>query len=789
MNIRGTLIVLMSLLFGLCSAVHAQNQDLPEYRIGIITDGPSLSPPDFPGLFKSEIEQMGSGEFTALFPDNMQLEADSTREGVKQAFERLLADPDCDLILMLGFIGSTIAVERETFIKPVVAPLIFDTEMQKAPVEGTSSGVKNLLYIDIDAPIDQGVITFRRLVDFKRLTLLMDERDIKGVPAVGKLGSYLANEHSLTVHLVQVTDSAEDALSQIPADTDSVIVGSLWRFSSDEVALLAKGLNERKLPSFTMAEFNYLEAGMFATTMQENAIDQLARQVAINIQEILLGEEPGALPVIFSQSQKLAINMATARTINVYPSLDYMTGARIINEERTDIERRLTLAEVVAEALAANLDLAVAEREVTAGAYAVNESRSPLLPQVFIGTGASTIDDDRAEASRGANPENAWTGNMAFSQEIYSDRSWTGYTVEKYFQTGREFNRDSVKLDIIFEASTTYFNVLREKTIERVQKQNMQLTQANLERAQIRLSTGVAGPDELYRWQTKFANDRQIVLSAESATFDVMQALNRIINHPLQEEFIAEETDLSDPLVMGGDRLFYEMIHNPLYFKEFRTFVLAEGLKASPELKAVDAAISAQERLITGARREYWLPSLSIEGDFQQLFSNSGAGERDSSITGLDDSDWQVGVFARLPLFEGGRKSATLGRNREELLQLQTGRSNTQNRISQRILQRLNNTRASYPSINLSRDALDAAQRNLLLVTDSYVEGIKSIIDLLDAQNQALNAELGAANAVYDFLIDLMGLQRNMGIFVTFLPTDAKEEWFDRFKEYAEANQ
>ena len=788
MQIRCGLLVLLSLLF-VSGAVYGQNQDLPEYRIGIITDGPIVPPPDLVGMFTSEIEQMGAGEFTALFPDDMQLEADSSREGVERALDRLLADPTCDMIIMLGFIGSTLALERTEYSKPVIAPLVFDAEMQKAPLEGASSGVQNLLYIDLGVPIDQELILFRRLVDFKRLTLLFDERDIAGVPAAAKLRSYLANEHSLTVHMVPVIDSAEDALDQIPADTEAVMVGPLWRFTNDEINLLASGFNTRQLPSFAMAEFNYLEAGMFATTMQENAAGQLARQVAINIQEILLGEEPGELPVVFSQTQKLAINMAAARAINVYPSLDYMTGARIINEERTDIDRRLTLAEVVAEALAANLDLAEAEREVSAGSFAVNEARSPLLPQVFIGTGASTIDDDRAEAARGVSPENTWTGDLGFSQEIYSDRSWTGYRVEKFSQTGREFSRDSVKLDIIFQSSTAYFNVLRQKTIERVQKENMQLTQANLERAQIRLSSGIAGPDELYRWQTKFANDRQIVLQAESATFDAMQALNRIINRPLQEEFIAEETDLSDPLMMGGDRLFYDLIHNPLYFKAFRNFVVQEGLAAAPELKAIDASIAAQERIIVGARRDYWLPDFTVEGDFQQLFSNSGAGERDSSVTDLDESDWQVGVFARLPLIEGGRKSATLGRNREELEQLKTSSQNVEDRISQLILQALNNTRASYPSINLSRDALDAAKNNLQLVTDSYVQGIKSIIDLLDAQNQALNAELAAANAVYDFLIDLMGLQRSIGTFITFLPTDAKEEWMNRFKEYAAANR
>ena len=152
----------MSLLFVLCTNVQAQNQNLPEYRIGIIIDGPNVSPSNWPGLFISEIKQMGTGEFTALFPEDLQLVADSTRKGVKKAFERLLSDPECDLIMMLGFVGSTIAVEYRNLNKPVVAPLIFDTETQKAPLEGNSSGVKNLLYIDIGVPVDRGLIKIGR---------------------------------------------------------------------------------------------------------------------------------------------------------------------------------------------------------------------------------------------------------------------------------------------------------------------------------------------------------------------------------------------------------------------------------------------------------------------------------------------------------------------------------------------------------------------------------------------------------------------------------------------------
>jgi outer membrane protein TolC len=125
-----------------------------------------------------------------------------------------------------------------------------------------------------------------------------------------------------------------------------------------------------------------------------------------------------------------------------------------------------------------------------------------------------------------------------------------------------------------------------------------------------------------------------------------------------------------------------------------------------------------------------------------------------------------------------------LTRTQAELAQLRHERDNAANRIENRILNAVHLIRASYPGIRLSMDAADAAQRNLTLVTDSYVRGIKSIIDLIDAQNQALVANQQAANAVYDFLIDLMAVQRSTGSFFLFAPEEERDEWIERLNLY-----
>jgi hypothetical protein len=54
----------------------------------------------------------------------------------------------------------------------------------------------------------------------------------------------------------------------------------------------------------------------------------------------------------------------------------------------------------------------------------------------------------------------------------------------------------------------------------------------------------------------------------------------------------------------------------------------------------------------------------------------------------------------------------------------------------------------------------------------------------LDAQNSALRTDQDAENAVYNFLIDWMDVERAAGRF-DFLMTQAeREEWFQRLQEF-----
>ena len=753
---------------------------VPAYEIGIVTDGSSKEDLRILALFQKELQQMADGEYTIKFPDTALLHGDGNREGIERAIRTLYQNPEVDLIIALGNIASYIVYHGDNPPKPVVAPYVLDGMIREHLTPDAKMTHSNLAPIDTLFSLDKDLLAFQKIVPAQNLAIIVDSRLTRSIPEFKLFSKYLAGEHSIKASIVTAEKSAEAVFAALPPGTDSVMLGTLYSFTEAEKNKLLQGFIDRKLPSYSIWDRSLVEAGLLMGDVPEDMQENLARRTAIAVQDILLGEEPGSLNIQMDSGHELTINMATARALDIYPSLAIMTGANLLNEERTDITRRLNLQQVVDEALEVNLEFLSADQTVRAGHHAVAETRSPLLPQIAIATGARAIDTDRAELSRGSSPERAWTGTASASQQIYSERSWARYSVEQHRQTGREMDRESVRLDTIYQASVAYFNVLRAKTIEQLEKDNLKLTHANLKRARIRMSTGVAGPDEVYRWETKNAADSRSVLERESASLDAMENLNRILNRPLQELFIAEETDLSDPLLITGNQFFLKMMDNPKYLLRFTDFALREALSRRPELKSFDAVIAAQERQTTSAKRQFWVPDLSLEGQVEQYFSEDGSGQRGSYPDGLDDTDWQIGVFARLPLFEGGRKTAALNRNQEELLKLKIDRRALTERVSQDVLHSLNRTRASYPGISLARDGADSAKRNLDLIADSYTQGIKSIIELLDAQIQALAADQAAANAVYNFLIDMMGVQRAMGTFVLFQSEPEQSEWNDR---------
>jgi outer membrane protein TolC/ABC-type uncharacterized transport system substrate-binding protein len=770
----------------ICTVVFAATKTV---RVGIITDGPWHKNNEIKQTFIKEIVDLTSGDYEVLFPDDLDIRCDYSVDSVRNALNRLLSDDGCDMVLALGVIASHEVTHMGELPKPVVAPFIIDPELQSTPSDGPASGVKNLSYLTSPFNLRRDIKAFMTYTRFDTLAVLASDPYVKAVPQLTDKIAKATSATGAVVVEIRVGDSPQAALDKIPAGTDATFMTGLTHLPPDSMQALIDGVNDRKLPSFSMMGKMDVERGVLFGLSPDTTFPRFARRVALHVQQILMGIGPETLPVAFSGGERLTVNMTTAREIGVFPNWEVITEADLVGVERKRVEATWGMRSVMDEALRVNRDLAAAERVVAAGAQDVNRSVSTLLPQIDVSGNAVTIDEDRAQTSFGTMPGRSASVGLTGSQILWSERAWANLSIQKSVQRSREFDYDTARLDVALEALNAFLDVLRAKTGERIVRENLNLSRSNLELARTRRAIGMGGPSEVYRWETALANSRIDVINTNALRNVAEIELNRALYRPLEQKFATDEFGMDDPDVLRYQEGVMVYFENPYSFKVLRNFLVEDGLGASPELKAFDAAIAAQHRALRSSTYRFFSPDLVLFGSVDHMFWKDGAGADSPPIDGFptqDDTDWAVGIELQFPLLTSGERFFDRRQDSEELARLRTEREAVAQRIEQRIRSALHETGAAYANIRQTRIAADAAKKNLDLTIEEYSMGTVPIVTLLDAQASAFSAALEANDSVYDFLIKLMRVERSIGQFYFFASqeeVDAIGERFDRYLE------
>lgn len=773
-------------------AQEAEGERKRIWYVGVVIDGPSQRMDELRKAMMREIRGLAGGEFAVKFKTRHRLTGDWTADTIQKHIDQHLQDEEVDLVIGFGPIASHLLTQVPELDKPALAPFVVDEAAQGlVGPNGKPKRKTNLSYVLWSLDLERDFKTFREFGDFKRVGFVTNAYVAQAIPKLG--GSLKASAKKLKVEAVPILAErdAESAIRGIPKDIDAVYVGPNPQLDMKEIEKLAAHLNERRLPSFSWFGKAEVRRGLLVGVGSPQDFERLSRRIALNLQAIMLGEPPETLAKAFQLQEAPVINMSTARAVGVWPNWGLITEAELLNNSRKKISRKLSLSRAVKEAMKSNLDIKLAKQRLYTNKQNIAAARANLLPRLEVGVTGSWIDSDRAGFG---NPERAvfWTGSL--SQNVYNERVYANLKVQKHLQKSLKHDRETVRLDVVRNVTVAYLSVLKAKTFERIQRDNLDLSRNNLSLARVRLAIGSANKSEVLRWESAIASARSSLILAASQRNQAEIQLNQLLNRPLEEPFVTREASVNDPVLISAEKRFKAYLNNPYRFKVLREFMAAEAINNAPELKSLGAAIRAKKREIKSNKRAYYLPKVGVSGSVTNRFIKDGAGTDGidtsgippqfqgalSSIPNPDDLDWQVGISATLPLYEGGARYAATRKSQRELTELTIQKKAIKQGVEARVRVALHRAGASFPAIRLSRDAANAAEENLKLVTDAYSRGTASIIQLLDAQNQALVAEQSAANAVFDFLIDLMDVERAVGRFDFFQTRKSTERFFSR---------
>lgn len=770
--------------------------NLPEVQIGFILDGKWYGNEELLKSIKAEIIELTKGEFDVQFPASKTILGDWSAEKVGQALNQLLADPEVDIIITPGVISSHIAGHRKNLPKPVLVPYVLDAKLQNFPIKDGKSGVPNLCYISLPQMIVQDLSIFSEIVEFQKLAVLIDKFFYENIDEFSVRLQTMLTPLNINAVVIPVNESVESAVNSLTPEFEAVYVMTVVRASDSEFQKLVDALKDKKLPSFASSGAERVEQGILAG-LHKDMISRVSRRVALNIQRILLGDKPESIPVSISLDKQLTINETTARAVNISPPWAVMTEAQLVGKEQHAAEIQWRLDTAVQTALNANLDLAAKGLYVSAGKQNVNDARSNLLPGLEASATYVVLDKDRATSSLGQMAERTLTGNLTLTQLIYSEPAWANLSIQKELQRIKQFEFEQVKLDVVMDAATAYLNVLRAQSYERIQLANLKVSRKNLELARVRELIGSAGPAEVFRWESEIASNRKSVIEANSQRNVAEIQLNRLLHRPAEESFVLAEIGLSDPALVTSHPEINRYIENKQAFKIFRQFMVNEAMDRSPEIKLLDAAIAAKKRQLRSTSHQFWSPTIALQAQVENILSREGAGVESNfqlpedldfefELPTIKSLSWNVAVSASLPIFTGGAKFAARQKSLLELEQYETERNAAAEKIEQRIRSALHFAGASYASIQQARLAAEAARKSLKVVQDSYSQGLVSIVELLDAQQAALITDQAAANSVYDFVIDLMNVERAYGDYTMLSDPQRIDRFFGRAAAFNE---
>ncbi|QMU62238.1 MAG: hypothetical protein GKR92_11255 [Gammaproteobacteria bacterium] len=776
-SIIGKITILVCMLF---LTVFTNSNAAETIRIGVLLDGPikrEYVPLD---QIISEIRDLNKDDFNVEFPDNKIKHGNWQVAQIRDELLNLLSDPNIDVIITNGILGSQQAAQIKNLNKPVIAAIVADRVLQRLPyTESGVSGKDNYVYISDDRTVGNDLRKFHELVQFGHLGIIVDKLFLDSLPELANITEGAQNELGFKLTFIPVTNNLGSALNEMPSDIDAMYVPPLLRFGSDEFQQFTQKLIALKMPSYSLMGRDELEMGILATSSgRDRDTIRYARRIALLTQSILLGENAANLKVALAQPEKLAINMQTARAINFSPNWRFLETADLLHEDSFENQSLLTLTEAIEEAVASNLSLQVDRLDLELAKDSVTNSRSTLLPQLNIGTDITQIGEDQAELQ---GSERSSNGSLNLSQTIYSESRRSGHAVAKLLQQAEDANLQSSILNIVSSTATSYLQLLSAEATEEVRKSNVKVTETNLELAESRLRIGSSDRSEVLRWRSQIATDRRNLYSAEASREQAGINLKQLIHKPLSEPIGVTDDGIANQLSILESEKFTRFFDNPRSFNIFTEFEVERAIDNAPELISSDHLIASNKRELKAAKRSYYVPDVNLNARYGENFDRSGTGSNNSLL--LDD-EWSVGIEASLPIFTGGALKSEVSRTRNTLLQNEYNNKNLQEQIETRVRNSLKQAKGSYPAIRLANDAAQAAEENLSLVIDSYSQGAVSITDLIDAQDASLEANLAAVNAQYQFMIDWIEVQRATANFDVLLEPDGFENWYQALNEY-----
>ena len=424
--------------------------------------------------------------------------------------------------------------------------------------------------------------------------------------------------------------------------------------------------------------------------------------------------------------------------------------------------------EAIEQALDANQALVAARQTLEAQHKDIAIARSAMLPNIGAGSTAQISEGPTFSSTVGLIPERTINAVGTVSWTLYNHADIDSLGSQKHLYESQQQSYEVTRVNTTATAAQSYLNVLLQQALLLVRELNLDLTQESLEVTRAQEGAGAVPYREVLRWEAQRFADRQSIATQQGSLLSSRFGLNQVRNRPAEEVCTLEEITVEEHGFLFSSEAVTKAITDEAMAAVARDYLVTLGLSRSPTLRSLDAQIHAEWRRKKSTRR-WMIPSLS-----------GGAGAAAFLLTGGEGADqqpagsvfWRLGLQLDWTVLDGGYYIATMNQAKASFGSLQWQREHQASALEQDIRSTAAVAMKSFAVIELAEQRLAAAKENYELVNEAYLDGATSFLDVVDAQQLLLSANIAARQAVYEFLSNLLSLEQAMAYY-PFLESDA----------------
>jgi outer membrane protein len=288
--------------------------------------------------------------------------------------------------------------------------------------------------------------------------------------------------------------------------------------------------------------------------------------------------------------------------------------------------------------------------------------------------------------------------------------------------------------ELAYDVANGFFTVLSAELLEGAVQQRVEVAEATVEEARLRLEAGLAGRNDVTRSELELATARLDRTRAAQGVVSARLALGYLINAPVERRPLAQP---EPPPAPEADL----------------AAAVGRALEQRYDLRALERR-AEQARQLALEPRYRVLPRFDLRGIYRWT--------NESGLSG-NDADWNATVGMTWELFDGGDRQAVAAQREADLREAELTLAASRRAVEREVADALSGLETAASAVVQAEVRLEVARANAVEVRERFLNGLATALEQADAQVEQFEAEAELVRQRYVRVLARLALDRAVG--------------------------